>query len=237
MCNACISLNSGYEDFTLHPLNPEGDVYKFGQRKTDLLEFKLLRVTQDVISPDSESYNSQIVLTLHLKGLYEYHLLNSFAPSALMFFISFSSLFFPMENFNERIMVSLTALLVLATLFAQASNSSVRTPYLKLLDVWYAAMIAFCFFVVLINVVVNSLIPKKSSSTFSPEVDPINLATIDGMTVKVGWSSDSAKDKKEKGSNARLNRAAICNLASVILMLIMTITLILVYILMASGTI
>ncbi|XP_071541926.1 uncharacterized protein [Panulirus ornatus] len=252
MCNACIVLNNGYEDYILQPMYPEDDIYEVDNSKTDLLEFKLLRATQEVVAKDSEGKESVVVLTLHLSSLYDYHLLNSFAPSALMFFISFSSLFFPMENFNERIMVSLTALLVLATLFAQASNTSVRTPYLKLLDVWYAAMIAFCFLVVVINVIVNSLMSGKasssssssSSSTVSPEFKERkilgldgNLPAVDGMTLKVGWSSASTEGKKGKESGARLKRAAMCNVASITLLIFLSVTLILVYILLASELI
>ncbi|KAG7173327.1 hypothetical protein Hamer_G022682, partial [Homarus americanus] len=70
-----------------------------------------------------------------------------------------------LEDFTNRIMVSLTAQLVLAALFTSTTQSSVKTPYLKLIDVWYAAVITFCFVIVitqtLVNVVFNSTkLPK-----------------------------------------------------------------------------
>lgn len=58
-------------------------------------------------------------------------------------------------------MISLTAQLVLAALFTSTTQSSVKTPYLKLIDVWYAAIITFCFVIVisqtLINIVLSSV--------------------------------------------------------------------------------
>lgn len=133
---------------TLYPLNYLGE--------HDLLDYYLDNVTVDIQNP-------YLTLTLHLSGRYEYHLLNSFCPSALMFVISYSTLFFPINDFNERIMGSLTSLLVLAGLFAQASGSYIKTPYFKLIDVWYAVLILLCFVVVTTNSLVNSFRPKNGS--------------------------------------------------------------------------
>ncbi|RXG60837.1 Glycine receptor subunit alpha-1 [Armadillidium vulgare] len=80
--------------------------------------------------------NGAVLLTIHLGNVYGYHVLTSFVPSVLTCIITYSTLFFPIKDFSNRVMVSMVALLVLAVLFTQASNSSVTTPYLKLLDIW-----------------------------------------------------------------------------------------------------
>ncbi|XP_042879066.1 uncharacterized protein LOC122257689 [Penaeus japonicus] len=123
----------------------------------NLLDFRLLNVTSEttVTRLGADLNVTFTVLTLHLRSLFDYHLLNSFGPSALMFIICYTTLFIPINDFNERIMVSLTAMLVLAALFSQATSSYVRTPYFKLIDIWYAVIIALCFIVVLVNVGVN----------------------------------------------------------------------------------
>ena len=101
------------------------------------------------------SFKGSVVFLLELEGLYGFHVLNSFTPSALMFLVSYSTLFFPIHDFNERIMVSLTSLLVLTALFTQASNTSVRTSYFKYLDIWYVTMITFNFLIVICNVILH----------------------------------------------------------------------------------
>lgn len=97
------------------------------------------------------------VVKIDLQTLYGFHLLNSFTPSILILGICYASLFFPISDFNERVMVSLTALLVLAALFTQASESSVRTPYFKFLDIWYVVLVGFCFLIVLFHTFVHKL--------------------------------------------------------------------------------
>lgn len=76
---------------TFYPLEYEGE--------HDLLDYYLENVTLNLHHPF-------VTLTLHLSGRYEYHLLNSFCPSALMFVISYSTLFFPINDINERFMGS-----------------------------------------------------------------------------------------------------------------------------------
>lgn len=58
---------------------------------------------------------------------------------------------------QDRVMVSLTSLLVLATFFTQTSASIPRTSYLKLIDAWYVALICENFLVIVSLVVVENL--------------------------------------------------------------------------------
>ena len=87
---------------------------------------------------------------------FNYYLLNNYLPSLLIFFIAYSTLYFPINNFNERVMVSLTSLLVLATFFTQASDSTVHTPYVKMLEIWFITLIGFNFVIVILIVSTNS---------------------------------------------------------------------------------
>lgn len=101
--------------------------------------------------------NNSILLSIQLKSKYSYHLLTSYLTSFLILLISYGTFFFHVNEFNERIMVSLTSLLVLTGLFSQSNSSSIETPYLKLLDVWYASLIIFTFMVVLVNIILNKM--------------------------------------------------------------------------------
>ena len=123
----------------------------------DLMDYRLDGITVEDRSPS-------VTLTLHLIGQPDYHLTNSFLPSSLMFIICYSSFFFPIAGFNERIMVSLTSLLVLVALFSQATGTYIRTPYYKLIDVWYVALIMLCFAVVIANGIVNYLRVQRVKS-------------------------------------------------------------------------
>nr|XP_045618175.1 uncharacterized protein LOC123770379 [Procambarus clarkii] len=126
-----------------------------------LLEYSLEALTTEAgWSLQGADNNTNCVLTFHLRRLHGYHLTNSFFPSILIFFISYATFFFQVEDFTNRIMIALTAQLVLAELFSSTTSSSVKTPYLKLIDVWYAAIITFCFLIVISQIVTNVVLHR-----------------------------------------------------------------------------
>ena len=92
--------------------------------------------------------NRSVSLIIQLKSLYGYHLLNSFMTSLLIVLIAYACFFFPLDNFGDRIMVSLTSLLVLTALLTSSGETSIKTPFLKLLDIWYAVLMFFNFLIV-----------------------------------------------------------------------------------------
>ena len=61
-------------------------------------------------------------------------------------------------------MVSLTSLLVLATFFTQTSQSIPKTSYLKLIDVWFVALIFEDFAIILSLVYVETLRMKEEAA-------------------------------------------------------------------------
>lgn len=127
----------------------------------DLLDFRLQKIT---LQEHYLRFHKILTLVLHLEAQPDFHITNSFFPSSLMFLICYLSLFFPIEYFSERISVTLTSLLVLVTLFSQAMNTYVKTPYYKLIDVWYVVLIFLCFAIVVANALVNSLRVSKVNS-------------------------------------------------------------------------
>ena len=131
----------------------------YGKSRT-LGEYYLVNSTVKV----GGDMSSSILIEFTLEGLIGFHLLNSFTPSILIYVICYATLFFPVNDFNERVMVSLTSLLVLSALFTQASNASVRTSYFKYLDIWYVALTIFCFLVVMANIILHRMCTKTDGS-------------------------------------------------------------------------
>ena len=105
-----------------------------------------------------------------------------FIPTTLINIISFATFSFKWFDFENRVMVSLTALLVLSTLFSQTSDSLPKTSYFKLIDVWFFSSILFTFLTIMTHTVVeynhhyNSTVePNPMKSTFSSFM-PIKVA-------------------------------------------------------------
>ena len=148
-----------------------------------------------MISIEHFPSNHRIMLKLSLKSCYEYYILNNFVPSTLIFIISYSSFFFPLSNFNERVMVSLTSLLVLASFFTQASDYSVHTTYPKMLDIWFIFLIIENFSVVVLNVIINNIylrsIKNQTNKIHVKEAfkiasrEPVKLVSVNAERVNV----------------------------------------------------
>ncbi|KAK7085404.1 hypothetical protein SK128_011916, partial [Halocaridina rubra] len=134
-----------------------------------LREYAIRSVT--MIQEDWNSY-SGFKVTISLDNLSGFHITTTYIPTFLMVIIAYSTLFFDLDDFNDRIMVSLTALLVLATLFTQISETTPRTSYLKLLDVWFVATIFMNFAIVILLVVINFLKMKETRDTVTHITKP-----------------------------------------------------------------
>ncbi|XP_050698355.1 uncharacterized protein LOC126986351 [Eriocheir sinensis] len=100
---------------------------------------------------------SHVKVVLNFHNQFSYYIANTFLPSLIQVIIGISTLRFDIADFQDRIMVSLTSLLVLATFFTQTSQSIPRTSYLKLIDVWFVALIFLDFTIIMSLVCVETL--------------------------------------------------------------------------------
>nr|XP_053657227.1 LOW QUALITY PROTEIN: uncharacterized protein LOC128706291 [Cherax quadricarinatus] len=113
---------------------------------------------------------------LELKNLVGYYISSVYIPTLLLLIICYLTLFFDINDFSDRVMVSLTSLLVLAALFSQTSQAIPKTAYLKLIDVWFVFLIVVEFTVVLILVITENLRYRIG------KVPPKNVKVISGHT-------------------------------------------------------
>ncbi|XP_042216601.1 glycine receptor subunit alpha-2-like [Homarus americanus] len=142
----------GITDFS-GKLDKEGAGLTFAGTR-QLLEYNLV---DETIHDITEEQVTQMKVRLKFTNLYKYYTMNAFLPSTMMLVISYFSLYFDLEDFQDRIMVSLTSLLVLAAFFSQTSLTIPKTSYLKLIDVWYVALISYVFFVIISLIFVENL--------------------------------------------------------------------------------
>lgn len=72
---------------------------------------------------------------------------------------------------QARLVVSLTTLLVLYTLFSQASSSLPNTAYIKLIDIWFFFCICTLFFIILFHVFSEYLPERRTNVVRAAETD------------------------------------------------------------------
>ena len=115
-----------------------------------LLQYDILEVVRgnqtDV--PDDK----EVSAIINLKRIINYHLAITFLPSLCLIIIAELTLYIDSRHFEATIMVALTSMLVMYTLYQSVSYSLPQTPYLKMIDIWLLAglLIPFIVFIFLI---------------------------------------------------------------------------------------
>ncbi|XP_063845198.1 uncharacterized protein LOC135091470 isoform X1 [Scylla paramamosain] len=84
-----------------------------------------------------------------------YPIISIYVPTVILLILAYLSLVFRRDNFDTRVMSSLTVLLVLASLFTQTSTSLPKTSYFKMVDVWLLFCISLIFFVIVFHVTID----------------------------------------------------------------------------------
>ncbi|KAK3875720.1 hypothetical protein Pcinc_019420 [Petrolisthes cinctipes] len=92
-------------------------------------------------------------LTLGLERRSEYHVWATYLPTALLLGIGYGTLFLPVESFPERGGMSLTTLLVLISLYTETASTLPKTPYLKLIDIWFVFNIVYLSLIITTHLV------------------------------------------------------------------------------------
>ncbi|XP_063869502.1 glycine receptor subunit alpha-2-like [Scylla paramamosain] len=120
--------------------------------KTSLIEYAIGHLTMNTL-PNEEF--SSVAVEVRFMRRYGFYLLTLYIPTTLLMLIAYATLYFNPDDFNSRIVVALTSLLVLSSLFTQTSNSLPKTSYFKLVDVWLFFSIVMIFNVVMLQTLVD----------------------------------------------------------------------------------
>ena len=115
--------------------------------------------------------NSEINCKIHLKRIPWFHITTTYMPIICVIAIVLSILFIDQSHFEATIMVALTAMLVMHTLFQSISASMPSTAYLKFLDYWLIFGLIMPF-LVLITLVIWELNTDKIPSRITPVMYP-----------------------------------------------------------------
>ncbi|XP_042858648.1 glutamate-gated chloride channel subunit beta-like [Penaeus japonicus] len=118
----------------------------------DLIEYSIGKVS---IKMDEAGEFSSVSVYVRFQRRYVFYLLTLYIPSTLLIIIAYATFYFNPQDFNSRIVVALTSLLVLSSLYTQTSNSLPKTSYFKLVDIWLFFSIVIIFIVVLLQTLID----------------------------------------------------------------------------------
>ncbi|XP_042204129.1 uncharacterized protein LOC121853819 [Homarus americanus] len=118
----------------------------------DLSQYKVKN-----IAIDPRSGKDKMTVNFELHRLQGVILLSTFVPSVMLLMVSWATLFIRMELLNVRAVMSLTALLVLYTLFTNLSRTMPNTSAIKLIDVWFFFIIMLIFLNIMVHIFIERI--------------------------------------------------------------------------------
>ena len=124
--------------------------------------------------------------TIKLERMYTDQAIETFFPTMLLWVLAYFTLFINLDDFNERIMVSVTVLLVLAALLTSIKGRIPPTSYFKHIDLWFFWYTTFIFSITLFHIILHG-------SSTSIERKRINIGT---KTVTVGKIDENSRKHK-----------------------------------------
>ena len=92
-----------------------------------------------------------------------YHIVNIYIPSFVLMMIAGLTLFIDFSHFEVTIMIALTSMLVLYTLYQSISAYLPQTSYMKMIDIWLFGGLIFPFIIITILVIMDSLISREKN--------------------------------------------------------------------------
>ena len=116
--------------------------------------FKILGLTAGTSLTEKYTFFN---FTIILDRNYTDQLIGSFFPTILLWFLAYFTLYINVDDFNERIMVSITILLVLAALLTSIKDNIPSTAHFKFIDLWFLWYTTFIFSISLFHIFIHKI--------------------------------------------------------------------------------
>ncbi len=142
--------------------------------------------------PDlQKTHNKQIIVMMKINRVFTHHLFTTFLPTFCLIVIAEATLFIREAHFEATIMVTLTSMLVMYTLYQSVSNTLPQTAYLKMVDIWLLMGLILPFFIILILITMDSLhLEDKGNDVM------VMGTTVKTWTGSMGWTKDNRHLKR-----------------------------------------
>ncbi|XP_023326611.1 glycine receptor subunit alpha-2 [Eurytemora carolleeae] len=125
-----------------------------------MVEFSIINIS--TIDLDADNRRSTQRLVILFERDYFYYMTQSFLTTFVLGMLAYSTFFINIDDFNDRFMGSLTALLVLATLTSVYTADLPKTSYFKVIDIWLQFFVISTAVNISVHVIVDNLRKKET---------------------------------------------------------------------------
>ena len=121
------------------------------------------------------------------------------------------------SHFEATIMVSLTSMLVMYTLFQSHTDSLPQTAYIKMIDIWFLHGLVVPFFVFILEVSTELANAREKRSEFNPEIgntdsqrkqveegEPKEFSVLKNVTEIATQTIESKETKNNQRQNTKM---------------------------------
>ena len=118
-----------------------------------MLEYHFISFSKASTKPDNK-----VQVEILLRRVYAHHIAKVYLPTVCLIIIAELTLFIDHKHFEASIMVTLTSMLVMFTLYQSISATLPQTAHLKMIDIWLLVgfIIPFFVFIILIGTDMNT---------------------------------------------------------------------------------
>ena len=125
-------------------------------------------------------------LTLHIpfKRIFTHQLLQTFFPTFVLWLLGYATIFVDTERPSDRLMASVTIMLVLATLLGVINEDLPKTSYIKLINGWVVWHITIMFTIIIYHIWID-MMRKQSMSYVIKKVAPLSQEMDDRNGIRI----------------------------------------------------
>ena len=131
-----------------------------------LLEYTVGDMLLKVIN-DSEAKYAKMKVSLTFTRRWFYHGVNVFLQSVLLLIVSYMTFYYRVDNFQDRVMVSITTMIVIANVQSAINTMVPKTSYLKMIDYF----LTYSFNIIVVVMIYHTYISVHIQEQFAPNDD------------------------------------------------------------------
>jgi len=151
---------------------------------TDLLEYTVGDVTVDNLSNSTETFG---FLSAHIvfQRKWIYHLITIFLQSVLLLAVAYLTFYFRLNNFQDRIMISITCMLIISTIQSSIDKMVPKTSYFKMVDVFLIYSFNIVIVIMAIHTYMDMCIHRDETTGMVVDKErsrPTSVTKVEPMT-------------------------------------------------------
>jgi len=136
-----------------------------------LVEYIIGDSLMDALDNDTDDTGKVRVMTV-FKRKWTYHFWTIFIQSIVLLIVAYMTFYFKISNFQDRIMIAITTMMVVATIQSSINKMVPKTAYYKMIDYWLFYTFNTIIIIMIVHTFMDTFIPRdrKTGKAINPRL-------------------------------------------------------------------